>query len=455
MPFTPDPPFPKNQGDNIRSKDWNDAVKEVVRLDTAKLNLAGGNITGPLNVSGNLGLGTTNPQAKLEVVGKVYINRGGAPDAAELRIYNGGAVAEWTIRQASGTSHDLNFSKLVSGTYTDMLTLDVNGNLGIGTTNPSNAKLVIGGVTSWGNGFGLTGNSGSNGVGMYIENTAAGGHKYALLTGGTATGVGMGGFGVYDDTVKAYRLAVDASGQVGIGNANPEFRLDVSGRIRLRKSTDGSAGLWLSQNPDTSNRAFIGLVDDTHVGFWGNAGASWAFHMDTTNGHLKLLAETRPINITATWQASPDNVRHVSEICNDTTGHKLLMIVGNRSGSDLRRVGIWDQLLVGGSVIATSDVRMKEEVRPLTDSLASVLALRGVSFKWRRSAGDGRPPTFGLVAQEVEKVFPELVEDGADGMKALNYLGLIGPLVEAIKEQHELIAELRAEVDSLKAGRGN
>jgi hypothetical protein len=40
VPIIPDPPFPKTQGDNIRSKDWNDVVKEVQRLDTAKLNAA-------------------------------------------------------------------------------------------------------------------------------------------------------------------------------------------------------------------------------------------------------------------------------------------------------------------------------------------------------------------------------------------------------------------------------
>src|SRR5215210_8059776 len=68
MPLTPDQPYPKKQGDNIRSKDWNDAVEEIKRLDTAKLSLAtGGALAGPLTVKGNLGVGDSPPAAKLGV----------------------------------------------------------------------------------------------------------------------------------------------------------------------------------------------------------------------------------------------------------------------------------------------------------------------------------------------------------------------------------------------------
>ncbi len=56
MPITPDPPFPKTQGDNIRSKDWNDAVNEVIRLDNAKANRSGDRFTGPLTIDGNVDL---------------------------------------------------------------------------------------------------------------------------------------------------------------------------------------------------------------------------------------------------------------------------------------------------------------------------------------------------------------------------------------------------------------
>jgi hypothetical protein len=67
--------------------------------------------------------------------------------------------------------------------------------------------------------------------------------------------------------------------------------------------------------------------------------------------------------------------------------------------------------------------------------MARVRRLRGVSFEWRENA----PPEqtgadLGVVAQEVEEVFPELVRTSPHGYKTVNYLGLIAPLIEALKE---------------------
>jgi hypothetical protein len=70
MPLVPDAPFPKTQGDNIRSKDWNDTVNEVVRLDNAKANRAGAEtLAGPLTVTGKVGIGGPPGDGTLEVTG--------------------------------------------------------------------------------------------------------------------------------------------------------------------------------------------------------------------------------------------------------------------------------------------------------------------------------------------------------------------------------------------------
>ena len=99
------------------------------------------------------------------------------------------------------------------------------GNVGIGTSSPQE-NLTIAGVASYNTGLKLTGNAAA-GTGLALQNTGAGGHKYSLLSGGSSDGVGAGGFGLFDDTAAAYRLAIDTNGNVGIGVATPASRLDV------------------------------------------------------------------------------------------------------------------------------------------------------------------------------------------------------------------------------------
>ncbi|MGL5064909.1 MAG: tail fiber domain-containing protein [Microcoleus sp.] len=92
-----------------------------------------------------------------------------------------------------------------------------------------------------------------------------------------------------------------------------------------------------------------------------------------------------------------------------------------------------------------SDVRMKKDIRNLSKVLDKVLSLRGVSFQWKDSQPETLPQ-LGMIAQEVETVFPELVEMGPNNMKAINYTGFIAILIEAIKEQQEQIEKLNLQI---------
>lgn len=75
-----------------------------------------------------------------------------------------------------------------------------------------------------------------------------------------------------------------------------------------------------------------------------------------------------------------------------------------------------------------------------------VRRLRGVSFEWTEEAGPGHSGRdLGVIAQEVEEVFPELVSTDASGYKRVNYIGLIAPLIEAVKELDGRLAALEAE----------
>jgi hypothetical protein len=77
--------------------------------------------------------------------------------------------------------------------------------------------------------------------------------------------------------------------------------------------------------------------------------------------------------------------------------------------------------------------------------MALVRQLRGVSFEWREDVQSGHSgKDLGVIAQEVEKVFPELVHVDHRGYKTVNYQGLIAPLIEAVKELDVRIAALEA-----------
>jgi len=105
----------------------------------------------------------------------------------------------------------------------------------------------------------------------------------------------------------------------------------------------------------------------------------------------------------------------------------------------------------------TSDERLKSDIEPVS-GLDDILKLKGVKFHWK-SNGE---PEVGLIAQDVEKVYPQMVRTSpVDGIKSVKYGNFVAPLIEAIKELfarwsldsqdlHQQIAELKAQNAALK-----
>ena len=109
-----------------------------------------------------------------------------------------------------------------------------------------------------------------------------------------------------------------------------------------------------------------------------------------------------------------------------------------------------------GSWTVGSDSRKKENIVTVADALTKVSQLRGVDFKWKEKYGGHQ--CAGVIAQEIETVLPHLVdefsaeklEDGST-MKSVNYNGLWGVMIEALKEAKTKIETLETEVAALKA----
>lgn len=102
--------------------------------------------------------------------------------------------------------------------------------------------------------------------------------------------------------------------------------------------------------------------------------------------------------------------------------------------------------ITASSFLYSSDLRLKENIKSLDNSLEKIKALEGVSFNWIES-GEAE---IGLIAQDVETVLPELVVSNREGIKAVKYGNLVALLIEAVKEQQSEIEILKATVENLK-----
>jgi ribosomal protein S4 len=86
----------------------------------------------------------------------------------------------------------------------------------------------------------------------------------------------------------------------------------------------------------------------------------------------------------------------------------------------------------------TSDIRLKDNIQTINNALDKVASIRGVTFTWKENGN----ASMGIIAQEVEAVAPEVIGE-TNGYKAVNYDGLIGLLIESIKD-------LKKEIEALK-----
>tara|TARA_R100000781_G_C4072374_1_gene124906 strand:+ start:632 stop:1183 length:552 start_codon:yes stop_codon:yes gene_type:complete len=94
---------------------------------------------------------------------------------------------------------------------------------------------------------------------------------------------------------------------------------------------------------------------------------------------------------------------------------------------------------VTGSVTETSDIALKTNIEPIDNVLDKIQQITGYQYQFKNTGNN----SMGIIAQDVEKVFPQLVH-GEEGSKSLQYSGLIGALIESVKELSAKVAALEA-----------
>ncbi|MDX2304200.1 MAG: tail fiber domain-containing protein [Microscillaceae bacterium] len=148
-----------------------------------------------------------------------------------------------------------------------------------------------------------------------------------------------------------------------------------------------------------------------------------------------------------------------TNVSGPSTARLVIANNGNVGIGDFLFTNPSQKLTVSGNVLATgsfitSDKRFKRNIETIPSAMDRLDKINGVSYSYetQKFAERGLPEgkNLGLIAQEVEKVFPELVVEDAEGYKAVNYDGLIPVLIEALKEQKAEIDLLKEELKTLK-----
>jgi len=215
------------------------------------------------------------------------------------------------------------------------------------------------------------------------------------------------------------------AGNVGISTTNPQYTLDVAGDINFTGTFRQNGSAFVASRWTAGTGDNIYRLD-------GNVG------IGTTNPTSKLTVDG---NVSLNG-----NVTLGDNTADDITvsGEFISNLIPNATNSfDLgSSTQKWRDVWVAGTTTSsdfntTSDVKWKKNIETIDDPVSKVMQIRGVTFDWKHV----QQSSAGVIAQEIENVMPQIVRENND-TKVVNYNGLIGLLIEAIKQQQTQIDEL-------------
>jgi hypothetical protein len=253
-------------------------------------------------------------------------------------------------------------------------------------------------------------------------------------------------------------------------------KMDVSGRIRLRQGGSGSAGLWLRQNAVATDRAFIGMSTDDEVGFWGTPLGAFALTMNVNDGKVRAPRGLIPgtgADAGVNFGQYSDSFIIIGQTPRSYTNrifgefHRAVfgfggwynLVLEAPAQMDVRSpASVFTGTVSSTGFTTTSDQRLKKDIERIDNPLDILSQIEGVRYQFdteselakERGLSLPKGRQVGVLAQEVEKVLPDAVQKDAQGVMSVNYNGLTGVLVEAIKQQQKELEALRSELKSLR-----
>ena len=253
---------------------------------------------------------------------------------------------------------------------------------------------------------------GTDTTGNYVESVANG----SYLTGGGAASEGA-----------ALTLGVDAT---NLNTASKVVARDASGNFAAGTITAALTGNASTATTLQTART-IGGVSFNGAANINLPGVNTAGTQDTSGTSAISTAAT----VTTSSAASAFKVPFANTTASTTGNYGLL-----QDSTATFTYNPSTNVLEAGTFNATSDISLKENICTFENAMDVVAGLRGVRFTWKKNG----IKTVGLIAQEVEKVLPELVGENVDtGIKSVSYANMVAVLIEAVKE-------LKAEIEELK-----
>jgi hypothetical protein len=347
---------------------------------------------------------------------------------------------------------------------------DASGNVGIGTSSPS-YKLAVSGQTS-------VAVSGSNAQ-LRLERTGSSAGSAWLGASSTAL------LTVLDSSFSEY-FRIDSAGNVGIGTSSPDNKLQVDinentaysstaqniETIRVRNLSAGTgrfAGIQFETQANDGNvsRFTIGAVSPA-TGVppafvfqqrTGTGTTNWAERMRIDSSGNLLVGVTSgsgKFTVGTSTSFTGTNIRTDSQTAGSTAWNHIYGTSSNNTANSFVIYGNGNIQNINNSYGALSDIKLKENVADATPKLDNLLQVRVVNYNLIGET----TKQIGVIAQELEQIFPGVVEEVPDRDKEGNSLGttsksvkysvFVPMLIKAMQEQQAQIEQLRAEIETLK-----
>ena len=415
------------------------------------------------DASGNFTAGTITAALTGNVTGNVTGALTGNASTAT-------SAAAWTTARTITLAGDLSGSVSIDGSANVTLTATVAGDtVALGTDTTGN--YVAAGAVS---GNGLSGSAGSEGATFTVTSNATNANTASTIVFRDASGnfsagtitAALTGNVTGNVTGSSGSTTGNASTATALATARAIQGVSFNGSADITVVTAGTgisvSGTTVTNTITNNNQLTNGAGYVTSSGVTAVTGTAPVVSSGGTTPAISMAAATASVNgyMTSTYAAKLDGI--AASATNVTNTNQLTNGAGYYSSGSTPSFGATSTgaLSVTGAITATgevtayySDANLKKDIVEITDPIAKVMSLRGVTFRPNATAlalGITDKEEVGVIAQEVEAVLPQLVTPSAfAGYKTVKYDKLTALLLEAVKSQQLQIDALRAEISKL------